>query len=124
MGCSTASPTTRASVMTEAKRVAAKLNFSRDVIGLFRQRAPDWFRARQAFHKTNSVINAAAAETSKTGMRTISACGREAFTAPATAPSPRKSLADALATRIAHALSMKPPTRAALESSKEWEADF
>src|SRR5246500_6073352 len=100
MGCSIASPTTRASVVTEAKRVTAKLNFSRNVIGLFRQRAADRFRACQAFHKTNSVISAAAAETSKTGMRTISAFKGEAFTAPATAPSPRKSLADALATRI------------------------
>src|ERR1700747_3083951 len=110
--------------MTEAKRVTAKLNLSRNVIGLFRQRAADRFRARQAFDKTNSVINAAAAEKSKTGMRTISACKREAFTAPATAPSPRKSLVDALATRIAHAPSTKPPTKAAIESSKEGEDDF
>src|ERR1700745_4151354 len=110
--------------MTEAKRVTAKLNVLRTVIGLLRQRAADWCRARQAFHKTNSVVNAARAETSKTGMRTISACKREAFTAPATAPSPRKSLADALATRIAHAPSTRLPTRAALESSKEGEDDF
>jgi hypothetical protein len=110
--------------MTEAKRVTAKPNVSRNVIGLFRQREADRFRARQAFHKTNSVITAAAAETSKTGMRTISACKREAFTAPATAPSPRKSLAEALATRIAHTPSTTLPTRAALESSKEGEDDF
>src|ERR1700751_1066418 len=116
-----ASPSTRASAMTEAKRVTPRLNLSRNIIGLLRQRAVDRFRARQAFHKTNSVINAAAAETSKTGIRTISACSREAFTAPATAPSPRKSLADALATRIAHAPSTRLPTRPALESSNEGE---
>ena len=110
--------------MTEAKRVTAKVNCSRNVIGLFRQRAADRFRARQAFHKTNSVINAAAAETSKTGMRTISACKREAFTAPAIAPSPRKSLADALATRNAHSPSTRLPTRATLEISKEGEDYF
>src|SRR5216683_2515420 len=49
----------------------ARLNFSRNVIGFCRQRAADRFRARQAFHNTNSVINAAAAETSRTGMRTL-----------------------------------------------------
>src|SRR6201982_454402 len=110
--------------MTEAKRVTAKLNFSRNVIGLFRQRAADRFRACQAFHKTHSVITAAAAETSKTGMRTISACKGEAFTAPATASRPRKSLADDPRTRTAPAPSTRLATRAALESSKEGEDDF
>jgi len=57
-------------------------------------------------------------------MRMISACKREAFTAPATAPSPTKTLADALATRIAQAPSMRLPTKAALETSKEGEDDF
>ena len=62
---------TSASVSTEAKEGNGKLNFSRNVIGFFRQRAADRFRARHAFRKTNSVINAAAAEASRTGMRTI-----------------------------------------------------
>ena len=102
----------------------AKLNFLRNVIGFFRQRAADWFRARHEFHKTASMITAEAAETNRTGMRMISACKREAFTAPATAPSPTKSLAEALATRIAHAPSTRLPTKAALESSKEGEDDY
>src|SRR6267154_885313 len=124
MGCSIASPITSASVSTEAKRLMARLNFFCNVIGFVRHRAADRFRARHEFHKTNSVINAAAAETSRTGMRTISECKREAFTAPATAPSPTKSLADALATRVAHAPSTRLPTKAALESSKDGEDDF
>src|SRR5438045_1340172 len=118
------SPTTRASVSTEANNVMAKLTLSRMVRGFFRQRAAERFRARHEFHKTTSMIIAAAAETSRTGMRMISACKREAFTTPATAPSPTKTLAEALATRIAHAPSTRLPTKAALESSKEGEDDF
>src|SRR5258708_18916849 len=124
MGCSIASPITSASVSTEAKRLMARLNFSRSVIGFFRHRAADRFRARHAFHKTNSVINAAVAETSRTGMRTISECKREAFTAPATAPSPTKSLAEALATRIAHAPSTRLPTKAVLERTTQGVNDL
>jgi len=69
----------------------ARLHFSRNVIGFCRQRAADRFRARQAFHNTNSVINAAAAETSRTGMRTMSACKREALSRPLQPRVDRKS---------------------------------
>ena len=100
-----------------------KLNFSRAVIRLLRQRAADWFCARHEFHKIHSASNEVAAETSKIGTRTISACKREAFTAAATAPSPRKSLTDELATNIAHAPSTMLPRKATLESTKDGEED-
>jgi hypothetical protein len=70
------------------------------------------------------MITAAAAETRRTGMRIISTCEREAFTAPATAPTPMNSLADALATRIAHAPSTRLPTKATPESKREGEDGF
>lgn len=100
-----------------------KLNFSRAVIRLLRQRAADRFCARHVFHKMNSVSNEVAAETSKIGTRTISACKREAFTAPATAPSPRKNFADELATNIAQAPSTMLARKATQESTKDGEED-
>jgi hypothetical protein len=62
---------TSASVSTEAKEGNGKAEVLTQRHGFFRQRAADRFRSRHAFRKTNSVINAAAAETSRTGMRSI-----------------------------------------------------
>jgi len=91
------------------------------VIVLRRQREAERFRARQPFHSTQSISKAPAAETSSIGTRTTSLCKREAFIAAATAPRPTKSLADAMATKTAHAPSTILPTKAAPESKKDGE---